>query len=94
MSKKSGHVVRRLFETQRTRDVGGVPVPPLLESNDLLGLRKSPQDLSQRSLDRGCAAMKQDQRYATSPVNLVVQFQAIHVGVGALGVLVPLISLV
>ena len=88
LPEEFGGVVRHLLVLKRAVDVGRVSVSLLLDGNDLAGLGKAREDLAKIDLDRGHAAVKQDQRPA-GPMDLVVQVQAIYRCVAALGVLVP-----
>jgi hypothetical protein len=85
--EQPGGVVRGLLEGERPIDnVGGAPVSLLLESDDLPGLCKGRQNLSERGFDRRAAAVQKDQGRnlaVGAAVYLVIHLEPVHRRVAA-----------
>src|SRR5579864_265944 len=70
-------VVRRLLETERPVDIGGVSVALLLEGDHSPGFCEGVENMSERGVDCRPAAMQQQQRRACT-VHFVVQVEPVH----------------
>jgi len=79
-------VLRRLLEGKRTIYISSVTVSLLLEGDDLPGLCKGRQNLSERCFDRRSAAVEKEQGWSLSvhgSVDLVIHLEPVHRRVSA-----------
>src|SRR6266571_5300869 len=74
----------------RVIDVGRAPMGLLFDGDDLPGLGKGRQQLSERGADCRQSAMQQNQR-PTGAMDLVIHLETVHRSVPALGILAPFI---
>ena len=82
VAQKGGGVVRRLLEAERAADdVSRMPISLLLKCDDLPVALQFRQKMTERSLNRVSAAVKQNKRRTRSvrsAVNLVIHSQSVH----------------
>src|SRR6266487_1124955 len=90
MMQQSGRVLRHLLDGQRAINVSRAPMGLLFDGDDLPGLGKGRQQLSERGADCRQSAMQQNQR-PTGAMDLVIHFETVHRSVAALGILAPFI---
>ena len=76
MRDERGDVIRELLETEGAVDVGGVPMPLQLDSDDLPGLGQGRQERPEHT--DGAKAAVDEHQWPPYTVDFVIHLQAVH----------------